>query len=74
MVIMDVLKVSTEELRGVELKELRTAEDDVRKQLAELKMDIYSAAGTNVGKVRKLRKTLARIKTVQTEKSSTANA
>ena len=71
---MDVLKVTTEELRGAEAKDLRTAEEDVRKQLAEMKMDIYSAAATNVGSVRKLRKTLARIKTVQAEKARASNA
>ncbi|SME88907.1 50S ribosomal protein L29 [Pseudobacteriovorax antillogorgiicola] len=70
---MDVLKVTTEELRGAEAKDLRTAEEDVRKQLAELKMDIYSAAGNSVGTIRKLRKTLARIKTVQTEKARATN-
>ena len=64
---MDVLKVKTEELRTADAKDLRSAEGDVRKQLTELKMDIYSATANNVGTVRKLRKTLARIKTVQTE-------
>ena len=66
---MDILKTTTEDLRGKDTAELRTAEQDVRKQLAEIRMDIYTAAGTNVGNVRKLRKTLARIKTVQTEKA-----
>lgn len=66
---MDVLKVTTEELRSAEGKDLKGTEQNVRKQLAELRMDIYSAAATNVGTVRKLRKTLARIKTVQSEKA-----
>ena len=40
---MDVLKVTTEELRGAESKDLLSAENDVRKQLAEFRMDVYSA-------------------------------
>lgn len=62
---MDILKVTTEELKSAGASELKTAEHDVRKQLAELRMDVYSATANNVGTVRKLRKTLARIKTIQ---------
>ncbi len=69
---MDVLKSTTEELRAIEIKELKSAEQDVRKQLVELRMDVYTSAATNVGTIRKLRKTLARIKTVQTEKARAA--
>ena len=71
---MDVFKVKTEELRGTEAAALQNAENDVRKQLAEQRMDIYSAAGANVGSIRKLRKTLARIKTVQAEKVRASKA
>lgn len=69
---MDVLKSTTQELRAIDAKELRTAEQDLRKQLVELRMDVYTSAATNVGTIRKLRKTLARIKTVQTEKARAA--
>jgi len=69
---MDVLKTTTEEIRSKDAKELISAEQEVRKQLVDLRMDVYTAAATNVGTIRKLRKTLARIKTVQTEQARAA--
>lgn len=62
---MDYLKVKTEALRGIEAGELKAAEREVRKQLAELRMDVYTASAVNSGKARRLRKTLARILTVK---------
>lgn len=71
---MDYLNVTTEELRGIDTKELLAAEKDVRKQLAELRMDIYTAPTVNSGKARKLKKTLARVLTVRHEKKQVAQA
>ena len=70
---MDYLNVKASELASSEEKDLRGAELEVRKQIAELKLDVYSAQGSNAGKVRKLRKTLARIKTVLTAKKRALN-
>jgi ribosomal protein L29 len=38
-------------------------------KVAEIRMDIYTAPAVNVSKVKKLRKTLARLLTVQNEKA-----
>lgn len=72
---MDYLSIKTDELRGVEANELKSAEREVRKQLAELRMDVYTASAVNSGKSRRLKKTLARILTVknQGKKAQQAN-
>ncbi len=70
---MDYLNVKASELASSEEKDLRVAELEVRKQIAELKLDVYDTAAANSGKVRKLRKTLARIKTVLTAKKRALN-
>ncbi len=70
---MDYLNVKASELASSEEKDLRVAELEVRKQIAELKLDVYDTPATNSGKVRKLRKTLARIKTVLTAKKRALN-
>lgn len=62
---MDILKITTDELRKLEPVDLNSAEREAKKQLAELRIDVYnnSAAGTK----HKLRKTLARIQSVRGE-------
>ena len=70
---MDYLNVKASELASSEEKDLRVAELEVRKQIAELKLDVYDNPAANSGKVRKLRKTLARIKTVLTAKKRALN-
>jgi ribosomal protein L29 len=65
---MDYFKITADELRSKDKGELQTAASEVRKKLAEIRMDIYTAPAVNVSKVKKLRKTLARLLTVQNEK------
>lgn len=65
---MDYTTVKMDEIKQMPDTQLKQARDDVRKQLAEIRMDVYSAAAVHTGKVRKLRKTLARLSTVQTLK------
>ncbi len=66
---MDYLAITADELRAKDKAELITAAKDVQKKLAEIRMDIYTAPAVNVTKVKKLRKALARILTVQSEKA-----
>jgi ribosomal protein L29 len=66
---MDYFKLTADELRSKDKGELQTAATEVRKKLAEIRMDIYTAPAVNVSKVKKLRKTLARLLTVQNEKA-----
>lgn len=71
---MDILSLNLEEIKAADAQQLKVAESEVRKKLATLRMDVYSASATNAGTVRKLRKTLARIKTFQTELSRTTKS
>lgn len=65
----DYFKLSAEELRTKDAAELRTTAQEIRKSLAHTRMDIYSASAVNAGKVKKLKKALARVLTVTSEKS-----
>ena len=62
---MNLHKVKTEELKGFDAAKLRETEREVRRELHEVRMDIYSGPGKHTGKIRGLRKTLARILTLQ---------
>ncbi|MCX6131724.1 MAG: 50S ribosomal protein L29 [Proteobacteria bacterium] len=66
---MEYLKITAEELRPKDKAELQLAAGEVRKKLAELRMDIYTAAAVKVSKAKKLRRGLARILTVENEKA-----
>ncbi len=66
---MDYFKITADELRSKDLGELRTAVGEIQKQLASVRMDVYTAPAVGVGKIKKLKKTLARVLTVTTEKS-----
>ena len=65
---MELIKVQVDELRGFEPTRLKQIEEDVRKELLGIRMDIYTPKGSQAGKIRGLKKTLARVKCVQTEK------
>ena len=67
---MDYLKVTAKELRSKENGELTGAVKEIQKQLASIRMDVYTAPAVGVGKSKKLKKTLARILTVANEKAS----
>jgi ribosomal protein L29 len=66
---MDYFKITADELRSKDKGELQSAATEMRKKLAEIRMDIYTAPAVNVSKVKKLRKSLARLLTVQNEKA-----
>lgn len=66
---MDIFKITADELRSKDKGELQSAATEMRKKLAEIRMDIYTAPAVNVSKVKKLRKSLARLLTVQNEKA-----
>ncbi len=66
---MDYFKLTAEELRSKDKGELRTTAQDIRKSLANIRMDIYSASAVNASKVKKLKKALARVLTVSGENS-----
>ena len=63
----DFLKVTAAELRGVDAGELNVYEKDIRKQFAELRMDVYTASAVSSGKVKKTKAYLARVMLVKHE-------
>ena len=66
---MDYLKLTADELRSKDLAELRTTVGEIQKQLATVRMDVYTPSAVGVGKIKRLKKSLARVLTVTTEKS-----
>ena len=62
---MELHKLKKEELKGYDAAKLRETEKDIRRQLHEVRMDIYSGPGKHTGKIRGLRRSLARVLTLQ---------
>ena len=60
---MDLLKLTTDEIRGFDLKKSVEVEKDIRKEQAMLRMDVYGTG--KAAKKRALKKQLARVLTVR---------
>jgi len=66
---MDHTKIGMVDIRSFESPRLKEVEREVRRELANVRMDIYTAPTAHTGNIRKLKKALARVMTVQTEKN-----
>jgi len=66
---MEFEKLSNEELRALNDVQARETEIGIRQNLAKLRMDIFSEKGKHTGKVRELKKNLARVLTFRSEKT-----
>ena len=64
---MDLLKLHIDEIRGFEGARIRQVEDDIRRQMLDSRMNMNTVDGKATQKVKQLRKSLARLKTVQSE-------
>ena len=64
---MNIDNLTIDEIRKLDAPGRREAELGIRRELATIRMDIYSSAAAAVGKVRKLKSGLARILTLKTE-------
>ena len=62
---MDVLNLKTAEIHNLDAGQANDVEQQIRRQLAEIRMDIYTAPAIHTGKKRKLKKTLARLLTIR---------
>ena len=62
---MDILEIKMSDINSFDSAQLREVEKDLRKQLAEVRLDVYTNPASFTGKIRKLKKTLARVLTVQ---------
>ena len=67
---MDFNKLSVKEVRAFDAKKIGETVKTLRKELVGLRMDVYNAGPQAKTKARGLRKTLARLLTVATEKKT----
>jgi ribosomal protein L29 len=64
---MELQNIKTDEIRSWEPSKLRETENEIRLEMANIRMDIYSAQASSSGKVTGLKKSLARVLTVSNE-------
>lgn len=64
---MELDKLKKDEIKSFNIEKACEVELDIRRQLHAIRMDVYDDKKQTVGKVRKLKKNLARIKTHQQE-------
>lgn len=65
---MDILKIKAEEARGFDAGKCREVELDIRRELNKIRLDVYANHAANSTRSKQLRKSLARIKTVVSER------
>ena len=61
---MEMHQLTTEELRGYDSAKKRDTELEIRRALVAVRMDIYAARNSQSAKVRGLRRSLARLLTL----------
>ncbi len=61
---MELHKLDMETIKGYDSARLREAEAEVRKEMVNIRMDIYTARNQHTAKIRGLKKSLARLLTV----------
>ncbi len=71
---MDLHKLKAEEIRSWESQKVNETASEIRLELANIRMDIYSAKSGSAGKVQGLKKSLARVLTVNNELAKKAKA
>jgi len=71
---MDLHKLKAEEIRSWESDKVRETEHEIRLEMANIRMDIYNASSKSTGKVQGLRRSLARVLTVNNELAKKAKA
>lgn len=64
--------IKTEEIRSWAPARLKESEGDIRRQLAQFRMDLYQAPQAQAGNIRKLKVNLARIMTIKNESTKVA--
>ena len=62
---MDLIKLDIEQMRAYDKQRLLEVEEDLRKEINKLKMDIFAEKGKHSGKINSLKKNLSRILTVK---------
>ena len=72
MANLELHKLKSDELKGMDVKALAETAGNIRKQMVDIRMDIFTPEASNSGKVKSLKKSLARVLTEQTARRKTA--
>ena len=64
---MELENIKLDEIRSYEMPRLKETETEIRRELAKIRLDVFSDKKQFTGKVRKLKKNLARVLTYQGE-------
>jgi len=67
---MDNTKLKMADVANLTVEKLIESEQTIRRELAMLRLDIYSPKGSHTGKKRNLRKSLARVLTEKNKKAA----
>ena len=67
---MDLNKLKLEDMRLFEIARMKEVEEDLRKAITMNRMDIYSEQNKKLPELKRLKRTLARLMTVMTEKTN----
>ncbi len=70
---MELHKIKISDLMGLEGARLREMEQEIRREMASARMDVYAAQGQYSSKKRGMRKSLARLLTVKGEQTRNAS-
>lgn len=62
---MELHKLDMETIKSYDSARIREAEGEIRKELVNIRMDIYTARNQHTAKIRGLRKSLARLLTAK---------
>ena len=61
---MEIKVIKAEEIRGFDAARRKELETELHRNMAELRLDIYSPANSNATKIKTMKRNLARLKTV----------
>lgn len=64
---MELHKLSVENIKEFDSAKIRETEADIRKELVNIRMDIYTARNQQTAKIRGLKKSLARLLTLENQ-------
>lgn len=62
---MELHALKSDEIRGFDAAKSKDVEQSIRRELLTVRMDIYAAKSANVGRVRGLKRSLARLLTAR---------
>jgi ribosomal protein L29 len=64
---MEIEKLSKADIKTYDATRLRETEKDLRRELAMIRMDVHTDKKVHVGKIRNIKKNVARVLTAQSE-------